>query len=241
MQKVVEKPEKSTPERKIKASSAIAAPKFAVISVPIRGSAGSPLVVHAFSQKARATMRETQEAGSVAKKNRKREPKDFDNLFQQAKHVSRDGWEGVAAAAFRGALISACRLVGFKMTIGKLSVFVEADGVSRLDGTPLVRVNGEAVPFEAMVRNANGSADIRVRPRYDDWSAVVRVRFDRDQMSEEDICNLIFRAGAQVGICEGRPDSSQSFGQGWGLFEIDTTKPISLTELAMPKIEFAYK
>lgn len=242
MQKTIAKPEKpEKTERKSKAASAIAAPKFAVIAVPIKGSAGSPLVVHAFSQKARSTMRETQEAGSVAKKNRKREPKDFADLFEQAKHVSRDGWEGVAAAAFRGALISACRLVGFKMTIGKLSVFIEADGVSRLDGTPLVRIEGEATQFESMVRNANGSADIRVRPRYDEWSALVRIRFDREQMSEEDICNLILRAGAQVGICEGRPDSSSSFGQGWGLFEIDTSKPISLTELAMPKIEFSYK
>jgi len=183
-------------------------------------------------------MRAKQEMGGVAKKGRARDPKNFAELFEQAKHVSRDGWEGVAAAAFRGAMISACRLVGFKMTIGKLSVFIESDGVSRLDGTPLVRIHGEAMQFESMVRNETGVADIRVRPRYDEWSALVRVRFDREQFSEDDVVNLIVRAGTQVGICEGRPDSSQSYGQGWGLFEIDTTKPISLTEIVAPKIEF---
>ena len=235
MQKVVERPKK---EDRAPKQNVIAPPKFMVIAVPIKNALGSPLVVHAFSQKARETMRAKQEMGGVAKKGRARDPKNFAELFEQAKHVSRDGWEGVAAAAFRGAMISACRLVGFKMTIGKLSVFIESDGVSRLDGTPLVRIHGEAMQFESMVRNETGMADIRVRPRYDEWSALVRVRFDREQFSEDDVVNLIVRAGTQVGICEGRPDSSQSYGQGWGLFEIDTTKPISLTEIVAPKIEF---
>lgn len=235
MQKVVEKPKKDDRAPK---QNVIAPPKFMVIAVPIKNSPGSPLVVHAFSQKARETMRAKQEMGGVSKKGRARDPKNFAELFEQAKHVSRDGWEGVAAAAFRGAMISACRLVGFKMTIGKLSVFIESDGSSRLDGTPLVRIHGEAMQFESMVRNETGVADIRVRPRYDEWSALVRVRFDREQFSEDDVVNLIVRAGTQVGICEGRPDSSQSYGQGWGLFEIDTSKPISLTEIVAPKIEF---
>jgi len=144
----------------------------------------------------------------------------------------------MAAATIRNAAISACRLVGFKMTLGRLSLFTEADGISASDGTPLIRIYGEPVPFEAMVRNATGVADIRVRPRWDEWSAVLRIRYDQDQFSDEDIVNLLYRAGTQCGICEGRPDSSSSNGLGWGLFEIDTAQPISLTEIAPPKIQF---
>lgn len=236
MQKVVEKP---TPNKKPeKPSAGISAPKFCVLTVPLKNASGSPLVVHAFSAKSRAIMREAQELGSLGKKRRPKDPKDFDAVYEGARHISRDGWDGVTCASFRNAMISACRLVGFKMTVGKLSVFVEADGNSRTDGTPLVKINGEPEPFEAVVRNQTGVADIRVRPRWDEWSANLRVRYDREQMSDEDIVNLLVRAGAQCGIGEGRPDSSSSFGQGWGLFEIDTSIPISLTEIEAPKIQF---
>lgn len=227
-----------TPAAPKKQSSQISAPKFAIVTVPIKNAPGSPLVVCAFSAKARAIMREAQELGSAGKKRKPKDPKDFDAVYQAARHISRDGWDGVTAATFRNACISACRLASFKMTIGKMSVFVEADGVSAADGTPLVRIFGEPVPFEATVRNQTGVCDIRVRPRWDEWSANLRIRFDREQFSDEDVINLLVRAGGQCGICEGRPDSKSSFGQGWGLFEIDTSKPIELREVPAPKIQF---
>lgn len=37
-----------------------------------------------------------------------------------------------------------------------------------------------------------------------------------------DVANLMNRVGAQVGIGEGRPDSKNSAGMGWGLFSIET-------------------
>lgn len=217
----------------------ISAPKFSILTVPIKNAPGAPLVINAFSAKARAIMREAQEAGSVGRKKKIKDPKNFQELFNGARHISRDGWDGATCATFRNAMISACRLVAFKMTIGKLSLFVEADGNSAADGTPLVRIHGDPVPFEAPVRNASGVADIRIRPRWDAWSADLRVRFDTEQFSPEDVINLLVRAGTQCGIGEGRPDSSNSFGQGWGLFELDTTKPIGLHEIPAPKIEFS--
>lgn len=221
-----------------KTTSAISAPRMALISVPIKGAHGSPLVISAFSAKARAQMRESQELGSVGKKRKPKDPKDFDAVYNGARHLAVDGWDGCAAAAFRSAAISACRLCGYKMTIGKMSVFVESDGYSAADGTPLVRIHGTPRPFEAMVRNQTGVADIRVRPRWDEWSALLRIRFDREQFSDEDVINLLVRAGLQCGICEGRPDSANSFGLGWGLFEIDTSKPIELREIPAPQIQF---
>lgn len=227
--------ERATPNKR---PSSISAPKFAILTVPLKNLGGSPLVIHAFSAKARAMMREAQELGSVGRKRRPKDPKDFEAVYQGARHLSRDGWDGATCATFRNSMISACRLVGFKMTLGKLSVFVEADGNSAADGTPLVRIYGNPVAFEAPVRNASGVADIRVRPRWDEWTAKLRVRYDREQFSDEDVINLLVRAGAQCGIGEGRPDSSNSFGQGWGLFEIDVNIPIELYEVPPPQIQF---
>lgn len=192
-------------------------PKFERAEIKIVGT--SPYVQHKFSQKAREQIMETQRQGSQARKGRKREPKDFDEVYRQAMHVSKQGWPGIPANSFRNALISACRIVGFKMTLAKLSLFVEADGYDE-DGTPLIRIVGTPRQHVAPARNDNGSVDIRVRPMWDEWSAIVKIRWDADQFSAADVVNLLSRVGMQVGIGEGRHDSKNSAGMGWGTFEV---------------------
>lgn len=197
----------------------ISAPNMETVALRIRGDA--PYVQHRFGQKAFTQMMATQAAGSVAKKGKKREPKDFDLLYREAQHVSTEGWWGMPAAAFRNALVSACRVCGFQMTKAKLSVFVEADGFED-DGQPLIKITkGEPHPFDAVVRNETGVADIRRRPMFDPgWEAVVRIRYDADMFTQVDVANLLLRVGCQVGIGEGRPDSKKSTGMGWGTFQL---------------------
>jgi hypothetical protein len=197
----------------------ISRPKLRTATIVIVGIV--PYVQHAFSEKSRKQMEETQRAGQQARGRKNRVPKDFDAVYEAAKHVSRDGWLGIPAPAFRNAMISACRLIGFKMTHAKLSVFVEADGFDKNDGTPLVQITGEPHIHEQTVRNESGVADIRWRPMWNEWKANVRVTWDEDQFSATDVMNLMLRAGLQVGIGEGRPDSPNSNGLGWGRFEVE--------------------
>lgn len=166
-------------------------------------------------------MRQTQEAGSTARSRKQREAKDFEALFEGAKHISDEGWEGIHAAAFRNAAISACRACGFKMTHAKLAFMVLQDGFDKVDGAPLVRLtSGTAEQWIAPTRNATGVVDLRCRPMYREWSAKLRIRFDAGMLTSDDVVNLIARVGLQVGIGEGRPDSKMSAGLGFGLFEI---------------------
>lgn len=194
-------------------------PKFETIEVSIRGV--SPYVQNKFSRKARQQMMDKQRLGDQAKKSRKREAKDFEQTYKDAMHISRDGWSGIPAPSFRNALISACRIVGFKMTLAKLSVFIEADGFDADDGSPLVKIHGKPRVHEAFVRNETGVADVRWRPMWEQWGAKVRIRYDSNQFSASDVVNLLHRAGMQVGIGEGRPDSKNSAGMGWGMFTIE--------------------
>lgn len=196
----------------------IKAPRLNVIELEIEGTA--PYVQHRFSAKAIAQIIATQEAGTQAKSRKKRDPKDFGDVYQQAMHISKDGWHGIPAGAFRNAMISACRTVGYKMTHAKLAAFVLADGFDAVDGTPLVRIYGTPHRHTSHARNDNGSVDIRVRPMWDNWSAVVRIRYDADMFSDSDVANLMMRVGMQVGIGEGRPDSKNSAGMGWGMFQL---------------------
>lgn len=206
--------EKQAPAERVE----IPAPRFRICELKLIGSA--PFVMHKFSQKARNQIIETQKAGSQAKGKKVREPKNFDEVYAGAMHLSEEGWAGVPAGAFRNAMISACRTVGYKMTHAKLAAFVLADGYDKDDETPLIRIYGEPKRHTTYARNDNGSVDIRVRPMWKKWNITVRIRYDADMFSQKDIVNLMMRVGQQVGIGEGRPDSKNSAGMGWGLFDI---------------------
>lgn len=201
------------------ASVQITPPNIKTAVFKIVGTA--PLVIHRFSTKAKNIMLEKMKEGSTANKGKKREPLDTDATYNEARYISREGWDGFNVASIRCGLISACRLVGFKMTLAKLSVFVEADGRDKFEPEfGLIRIYGKPRKFEAVGRVETGQAYIIIRPSYDEWSAKIRIRFDADQFTIQDVTNLLARVGEQVGIGEGRPDSKDSAGQGWGTFRI---------------------
>lgn len=201
-------------------------PNFGVVEFQARGR--SPLVIHRFSAKTKAQMKLKMETGKAAGSKKNREAKSTDELYAEARYRSADGWDGFNASSIRAAMISACRLVGFRMTLAKLSVFVEADGVDALEPQiPLIRIYGEPVKQEDMARVETGQPYVTVRAAYHNWSAKIRIRFDADQFTLEDVSNLMARVGMQVGIGEGRPDSKNSAGMGWGLFTIEEAKGAS--------------
>jgi len=197
----------------------ISPPNFQILEFEVKGTA--PLVQARFSQKAMAEMREKHIAGSTAKTKKVRKARDFESEFENAQHKSIDGWVGVPAAAFRNACIDVCRMVGFKMTHAKMSVFVLHDGLDQVDGQPLVKLDvGKPEKLEMAVRNATGVADLRLRPMWREWGLKLKVRFDADQFTASDIANLVERAGTQIGIGEGRPYSKMSNGLGFGTFTV---------------------
>lgn len=198
----------------------IAAPRLRVAEFKLVGNA--PYVQLRFSQKAMNAMAEKMMAGPQSKGKKVRTARDFDDDYEQAKHISTEGWCGMPAGGFRMAMISACRLVGFKMTLAKLSVFILADGFDKVDGIPLVKFEGKPEKNIMAVRNQTGVADLRCRPMWRKWTCKLRVQYDEDQFSLQDISNLLMRVGQQVGIGEGRPDSRESAGLGWGTFTIDS-------------------
>lgn len=198
---------------------AVQPPRFEVAEIEIYGT--SPLVIHRFSAKTKEQMKQKMEEGKSAGSRKNREAKETDELYKEAKYTSAEGWEGFNASAMRKAMISACRLVSFKMTLAKMSLFVLADGNDALEPQiSLVRIYGKSVKQEDMARVETGQPYVTVRAAYHDWEAKLQIRYDADQFRVEDVMNLMERVGKQVGIGEGRPDSKNSTGMGWGLFNI---------------------
>lgn len=204
----------------LKKSIVIPKPNFGNAVFTITGDA--PLVIHRFSAKTKLQMKQKMEQGKAASSKKNREAKDTDITYEEARYISPEGWDGFNASALRAACISACRLVNFKMTLAKLSIFVIPDGQDALEPQiQLIRIYGTPIKQEDMARVETGQPYVTVRAAYHNWSAKVHIRWDNDQFTVEDISNLLSRVGQQVGIGEGRPDSKKSAGMGWGLFHIE--------------------
>lgn len=210
---------KSAPRVPAEEKVTITPPKFKHASVRIEGTA--PFMSNAMSSEARRKMREGQELGTANRgMKRKRDPKDFTAQFKGSLHVSREGWHGIPCSAFRGAMIEACKTVGFPMTRAKLFLFIEPEGRDADTGEGLVRIHGEPTQDERIGKLATGVADILTRARFDEWWCDITVKWDSDALQAADVINLLARAGVHVGVGAGRPGSSNSAGIGMGTFKV---------------------
>lgn len=196
-------------------------PNFKSITLRIVGT--TSLMMHKFSEKMRKQIEEKQTSKDQTK--RKREPKDYAAEYNAARYISTASWDGIPCNMIRGAMIAACRTIsGLPMTKAKGAFFIKSHGRDRTDGTPLIKIEGKPKHDTRPVRLESGVADLRNRPRYDDWAAEISIDFDADMLSANDVANLLARAGAQVGIGEMRPQAPNSFGGDFGTFTVQTSK-----------------
>ena len=90
----------STPEITTRKTVVIRAPKFQHATFTLVGTA--PLVIRRFSLKTAQEMEQKMEEGKSASSKKKREPKSTDDLFEQARYRSPEGWDGFPSSAIRG-------------------------------------------------------------------------------------------------------------------------------------------
>jgi hypothetical protein len=183
----------------------------AVVEVPIVGE--TPLIMHAWSQKSRNLMLENQQTKTKAKK----EPRDPQADYEAAFYRLADGRAGMPATAFKAAISEAARFYdGITMTALKTAVFVFGPA----EQPDLVPIIGEPRMREDTPRNANGVADLRYRPEFWPWSAVLQVHYKPAMLSVESIHNLVDASG-QVGVGDWRPSSPKSKTGMFGMYRVD--------------------
>lgn len=181
--------------------------KKETLRVQIKGA--SPLIVHAWSEKARKMMLDKQMGLPTPKKAVKDPIADYEASMYRLP----DGSHGFPATAFKAAIVGAARKFdGITMTALRGALFLLGDGPDQL-----VRISGEPTMREDMVRVGMGTADIRHRAMYADWSAVLVVRYFPSMLTDEAILALVDAAGAG-GIGEWRPEKSDT-GM-FGTFEV---------------------
>ena len=178
-----------------------------VAVVTIEGTA--PLIVHAWSQKAKQMMLAAQQGKKTPKV-----AKDPDSDFEASQYRFADGGHGFPVMGFKAATVKGgARAFGksVKMTELRQGLVFLADGEG-IDGMQLTRlICTEPKMREDMVRVGMGTADIRYRAEYADWSADLRVEFLPNLIDLGSIVALI-DAGGSNGVGEWRPEKNGSYG-----------------------------
>lgn len=189
--------------------------------VPIVGT--SPLIVHAFSEKAKRQMLDAQQGRAKVKE--KRDPQaDYESAFYRIAPGAADSEYGFPVTAFKAATIGAARFYGKAVTMTSLRQFLFLTGVmSSACAQQLVPIFGEPKMREDMVRVGQGT-DLRYRPEFRDWSAVLKITYVTSAIARESVLSLIDAGGMGVGVGEWRPEKRGEF----GTYQIDQARGVEV-------------
>jgi hypothetical protein len=172
--------------------------KVKVVEVHLVGD--SPLICHKWSDDAKRQMLDKQMKRATSGKAAKDPEKDY--AASLYKHP--DGSYGFPAVAFKSAAVDACSHI-------EGMTKVEARGAFHIIGD-MVKLEGKPNPREDMVRLGGTTADIRYRGEFRKWSVKLRIRFNENVLSAEQIINLLNVAGFAIGVGDWRPEKNGSFG-----------------------------
>ena len=191
----------------------------------------TPMIMHAWSEKAKRMMLEAQQGKAKGKKKPIKNPVDdfiqsiywltekptypdgsSEEVCEEAfnKTIANGAKFGFPVTAFKQAAISAAYRMGWvKNQMGlRGAFFIESeygDMVEIKSDTPIMR--------EDMVKIAGGTADIRYRGEFCNWSATFKVKYNANgEFSLENIINIINAGGTICGVGEWRPERDGQFG-----------------------------
>lgn len=186
------------------------------VELTLRGRPGSPLVIHAFAEKAKQEIRDKQQK-KAKKAKEERKPQEE---FLAARYVDEQGRECAPITALKKSIITAATAFDDITKVGlRQAVFVDSVAVpgaayvpiEKHDGTPAIGVMRE----DAVTIGIN-TRGLAYRPEYKEWQLRIRIEFNSRIVSREQLLALVDQAGWGVGICEGRPERSSALG--WGRF-----------------------
>lgn len=179
----------------------------------------SPLIQHKWSEKGLEMLRMTAQ-------ERKKQPKgkrDPQTEAQAAMYVTENGEPGIPILAFKSALISAAHKdLGLEKTLVRKSMFFPCADVNKV--VPMD--TDEPICREDFVRIGQKQTDLRYRPEFKEWRVRIVCEIDAQALTEQDVVNLVNRAGFGVGIGEWRPENGGEYGR----FAIDTNVPMEIIQ-----------
>lgn len=197
--------------KKAQSQTPITLPPLDIQRVTLTLIGDSPLICHAWSEKAKKQMLDKQ----MKKAKQARAVKNPEDDFNESLYHIPGGKFGFPAVGFKSAAVDACSHI-------EGVTKVEARGAFHLIGD-MVEIHGIPTPREDMVRVGMGAADIRYRGEFRVWRATLLIRFNAVVLSAEQIINLFNVAGFAIGVGEWRPQRDGSY----GMFHVGTDKEMT--------------
>lgn len=198
----------------------IVIPAIDLKRVDIQVVGDSPLIMHKWSEKAKQMMLDKQMKKATTKGHDAKDPAaDFiESIYWLEGEPEEKTEEAFAAAiesgnarfgfpstAFKASAVSAAYRA--KITKDKVSM----NGAFHILGE-MVEINGTPYPREDMVKVGMGTADIRFRGEFPDWSAILPIQYNAGVISVEQLANMFNMGGFAVGVGEWRPEKGGSYG-----------------------------
>lgn len=171
----------------------------------------TPLMVNKWSDKAKEMMLAKQMKKASSGKEAKNPEQMYNDAryiieFEDAKH------DCFPALAFKASTVDAANMLDLTK-VGMRSAYHIFGEAGTANQYCVLKYDGDApIMSEDMVRIAMGTADIRYRPLYPNWSTTVVVHFNKRMISLEQLVNLFNAAGFGIGIGEWRPKGKMSSG-----------------------------
>lgn len=187
------------------ATEGIALPRLDIQAIEIKLIGDSSLICHRWSEKAKKQILDKQ----TGKASKGRELKNPEQDYLDSLYPYPGGGYGFPTIAFKNAAVQACT------SLGKSVTKVAARQAFHVMGE-LAKIEGNPTPREDMVRVGMGTADIRFRGEFEQWSTTIRVRYNARLLSTEQLINLFNTAGFAVGVGEWRSEKDG----GHGLFHV---------------------
>jgi len=187
------------------------------IRLTLRGKPGTPLVIHAFAEKAKQEIRDKQQK----KAKKAKEERNPQAEFLAARYVDEQGRECAPITAIKKSIISAATAFEDITKVAlRQAIFVDSEVAPGSPLVPIERHDGSlaiGVMREDAVTIGINTRGLTYRPEYKEWQLRVRIEFNPRLVSEDQLLALVDQAGWGIGICEGRPEKSSALG--WGRFE----------------------
>jgi len=160
----------------------------------------SPLIMNKWTTKAIQMIEDKQ--GKKAKQAR--EARKPDEEVQDRLYLDDNGKPAFPASAFKMAAVDACSHVsGITKVLARGAFHVLGKNIT---------IKGKHRRRDDMVRVGMGSADIRYRPEFPEWSLELDIVYNSSVMSSEQIVNLFNVAGFAIGVGDWRPQKDGSNG-----------------------------
>ena len=193
--------------------------------VKVRITGDTPLIVHAWSEKAKRQMLETQMKTTKTKAKEARVPIDdfIQSLYwlegkpeESTEEAFEEAVKNGAKWGFPvGAIKQAGNSAAYRLGWVKNQMALRGSYFLQTEYGDMAEIKGSIPEMrEDMVRIGQGSADLRYRGEFKNWYMDMTLEYNASgDMTLEQILNVINAGGYTCGIGEWRPEKDGSFGK----------------------------